>query len=65
MKKFLVNKFIFLNFLFFILSFGQVFAKDFNYPYLEIDNFTTKQFKGSNQTWGITQNTDGRIFFFI
>ena len=63
MRKFLVNKFIFLNFLFFILSFGQVFAKDFNYPYLEIDNFTTKQFKGSNQTWGITQNTDGRIFF--
>ena len=63
MRRFLVNKFIFLNFLFFILSFGQVFAKDFNFPYLEIDNFTTKQFKGSNQTWGITQNTDGRIFF--
>ena len=48
---------------FLLIGFNLVYAEGFNYPYLEIDSFSTKEFKGSNQTWGITQNSDGRMYF--
>lgn len=63
----LINNII-INFLliltsFLLIGFNFVYAEEFNYPYFDIDSFTTKEFKGSNQTWGITQGSDGRMYF--
>ena len=68
MKKKFISKNIFSSILAILISycslgFVQVCANEFSYPFFDIDNFSTKQFKGYNQTWGVTQGSDGRIYF--
>jgi len=55
--------FIITNFLFFISTNVAVQAEIINYPYYEIDNFETSDYRGNPQNWGITQGSDGRIYF--
>ena len=54
---------IFVNLLFLINTNFAARAQIINYPFYEIDNFETTDYRGNPQNWGITQGSDGRIYF--
>ena len=59
-----MNKINFIFILLLNLIFSQnIFANAIKYPLVEIDNYKTSIYGGFPQNWGITQSSDGKIYF--